>query len=76
MVDSIGKMRREIARLGWRTERTSGGHLRCSHPRAAYYIYAASTPVRSSGLEEFAVFDEAGTGVRGAGGDSSARIIT
>ena len=44
MVDSIGKMRREIARLGWRTERTSGGHLRCSHPRAAHYIYAASTP--------------------------------
>jgi predicted RNA binding protein YcfA (HicA-like mRNA interferase family) len=44
MVDSIGKMRREIARLGWRTERTRGGHLRCSHPRAAHYIYAASTP--------------------------------
>jgi hypothetical protein len=44
MVDSIGKMRREIARLGWRTERTSGGHLRCSHPLAAHYIYAATTP--------------------------------
>jgi predicted RNA binding protein YcfA (HicA-like mRNA interferase family) len=44
MVDSIGKMRREIARLGWRTERTRGGHLRCSHPRAAHSIYAASTP--------------------------------
>ncbi len=44
MVDSIGKMRREIARLGWRTERTLGGHLRCSHPGAAHYIYAASTP--------------------------------
>ena len=44
MVDSIGKMRREIARLGWRTERTRGGHLRCSHPLAAHYIYAATTP--------------------------------
>jgi predicted RNA binding protein YcfA (HicA-like mRNA interferase family) len=44
MVDSIGKMRREIARLGWRTERTRGGHFRCSHPLAAHYIYAASTP--------------------------------
>ena len=44
MVDSIGKMRREIARLGWSTEHTRGGHLRCSHPRAAYHIYAASTP--------------------------------
>jgi predicted RNA binding protein YcfA (HicA-like mRNA interferase family) len=44
MVDSIGKTRREIARLGWHTEHTRGGHLRCSHPRAAHYIYAASTP--------------------------------
>ena len=44
MVDSIGKMRREIARLGWRTESTRGGHLRCAHPRAAHYVYTASTP--------------------------------
>jgi predicted RNA binding protein YcfA (HicA-like mRNA interferase family) len=44
MVDSINKMRREIARLGWRTERTRGGHLRCAHPRAAHYVYTASTP--------------------------------
>ena len=44
MVDSIGKFRREIDRLGWHTERTSGGHLRCSHPRAAYHVFAASTP--------------------------------
>ena len=76
MVDSIGKMRREIARLGWRTEHTRGGHLRCSHPRAAYHIYAASTPSDYRAWKNLQSADEAGTGGRGAGGDSSARIVT
>lgn len=44
MPDSISKARREIVRLGWTAERTRGGHLRCSHPLAAYPVFAASTP--------------------------------
>jgi predicted RNA binding protein YcfA (HicA-like mRNA interferase family) len=44
MSDSIAKFCREIQRLGWSAERTRGGHLRCSHPHAAYPVFAASTP--------------------------------
>jgi predicted RNA binding protein YcfA (HicA-like mRNA interferase family) len=44
MTDSIKKTRRAIEQLGWRTERTQGGHLRCMHPRAAHPVFAACTP--------------------------------
>jgi hypothetical protein len=44
MANSIAKTRREIERLGWATIQTRGGHLRCSHPHAAYPVFAASTP--------------------------------
>jgi predicted RNA binding protein YcfA (HicA-like mRNA interferase family) len=44
MPNSISKTCREIERLGWSAERTRGGHLRCSHPLAAYPVFAAGTP--------------------------------
>jgi predicted RNA binding protein YcfA (HicA-like mRNA interferase family) len=41
---STKKLIRQIEALGWSAERTRGGHLRCSHPDAAYPIFAAATP--------------------------------
>ena len=75
MVDSIGKMRREIARLGWRTEHTRGGHLRCSHPARCLLYLRGEHAVRLSGLEELAGSMKRALAA-GAGGDSSARIVT
>jgi predicted RNA binding protein YcfA (HicA-like mRNA interferase family) len=44
MSDSVTKIRRELKQLGWSTELTRGGHIRCDHPLAAYPVFAAGTP--------------------------------
>lgn len=44
MAKGITKRRREIHKLGWETEVTKGGHLRCTHPHATYAVFASSTP--------------------------------
>ena len=67
MVDSIGKMRREIARLGSRNGALAA--VTCAvRIRALPITSTRRAPVRLSGLEEFAGFDEAGTGGRGQAG--------
>ena len=40
------KLIRQIEAMGWSVSKTNGGHLRLSHPDAAYPVIASSTPAK------------------------------
>jgi predicted RNA binding protein YcfA (HicA-like mRNA interferase family) len=46
---SIQKRIRQLQQLGWDVKKTPGGHLKLTHPNAAYPVFTACTSVSVSG---------------------------
>lgn len=44
MSDSTNKIVRAIKSLGWNVAVSGGGHLRCTHPDAAYAVFTGASP--------------------------------